>query len=327
MSDAGHWRDAVPRVVVSQCLELAACRYNGQSIRAEVVRRLAPWVELVPVCPEVEIGLGVPRPPIRLVAGRDGTQLVQPATGRDLTATMGDFGRRYLDRLGDVDGFILKSRSPSCGLDRVRVYGDPDEMVPVRTEHGAFARLVLERYGDRAIEHEGRLTNLRLRHHFLTRLFALARLRRLATMPDAGTLVHFHAAHKLLLMAYRPSALRSLGRLVANPDRRPPAEVLADYLPVFRAALRRAPSRGGHLNVIMHARGYFADSLTAGEKRHLNALQTNYRQGRVTLAALVAALQSWIIRFDEAYLAAQAYFDPYPAEFFDLADSRGTDTS
>lgn len=176
-----------PRLVVSRCLELAACRYDGAVIHAPLVRRLAPFLELVPVCPEVEIGLGVPRDPVRLVtppAAPDRPRMVQPATGRDLTGAMTAFSRAFLERVGPVDGFLLKSRSPSCGVEDTKLYAGPGEETPVGLGAGLFARAVLERFGHLPVADEERLADPEARHRFLAELFARAR-RREAGEPGA----------------------------------------------------------------------------------------------------------------------------------------------
>lgn len=172
----------IPRLVISRCLELEACRYDGASIRAPWVRRLRPFVELVPVCPEVAIGLGVPRDPVRLVTlggPADPPRMVQPATGRDLTEAMTGFSRAFLDRLAPVDGFLLKSRSPSCGLGDTKLYSGAGDEEPSGRGAGLFARAVLERFGDLAVTDEERLGDPAARHRFLSELFDHAR-RRLA---------------------------------------------------------------------------------------------------------------------------------------------------
>ena len=177
MTDPRHPR---PRLVVSRCLELAACRYDGAVIAAPLVRRLAPFVELVPVCPELEIGLGVPRDPVRLVtlAGApDEPRMVQPATGRDLTGAMTACARAFLERAGPVDGFLLKSRSPSCGVEDTKLYTGPEEETPVGLGAGLFARAVLERFGHLPVADEERLADPDARHRFLADLFARARRR------------------------------------------------------------------------------------------------------------------------------------------------------
>jgi uncharacterized protein YbbK (DUF523 family) len=166
-----------PVLVLSKCLELEACRYNGATVRSEVVRRLFPYVDLRPVCPEVEIGLGTPRAPIRLVGTKERQRLIQPATGRDLTPAMTAFAKSYLDELGDVDGFVLKGRSPSCGIENTKIHSSGSESHHVGTGPGVFGRAVKERFPQAVVASEEQLEDVRFRHHFLVELFLRARLR------------------------------------------------------------------------------------------------------------------------------------------------------
>lgn len=324
-----------PRLVVSKCLELAACRYNGATIRAPLVRCLEPFVELVPICPEVEIGLGVPRDPVRLVSSGGGgplarreVRMVQPKTGRDLTAAMSEFSDEFLSRVEPVEGFLLKSRSPSCGIKDTKVYTDAEE--PMHSskvgakDAGLFARAVLERFGDRAVEDEGRLTNFRLRHHFLTKLFTLARVRSLEDGGRMRDLVELHARHKLLLMAYHQTAMRRMGRLVGNADGLPFPELLAAYRRELGTALARPARVPSHVNVLMHGFGYFKNRLSPAEKAHFLDLLDELQAKRLPLLAPLHALEGWIVRFDEGYLRRQLYFEPYPRELIDLSDSGGS---
>jgi uncharacterized protein YbgA (DUF1722 family)/uncharacterized protein YbbK (DUF523 family) len=312
-----------PRIVLSQCLELEPCRYDGQSIRARIVPMIQPFVDLVPVCPEVEIGLGVPRPPIRLVSLEPAApvRLVQPATGRDVTEPMRSFSASWLDGVRDIDGFLLKARSPSCGIKDVRIYAEAG--APSGKGPGIFAAAVLERFPDAAVEDEGRLTSYRLRHHFLLRIFAFARLRQVAESGSMAELGRFHAEYKLMLMAHSETGMRSLGRLVANADGRPFEELVALYRTGFSSALQRPARPGPSVNALMHAQGYASPGLTAGEKRHFAELIDGYRARRLPLSALLAVVQGWIARFDLGYLAAQRFFEPYPRELLDLRDSAG----
>ncbi len=312
-----------PRLVVSRCLELDACRYNGATIRAPLIERLAAHVELVPVCPEVEIGLGVPRDPVRLCKVGGTLRMVQPSTGRDLTDAMTGFAESFLSQVGPVEGFVLKSRSPSCGLTDSKVYSSSEPPMPSGKDAGLFARAVLERFGDAAVEDEGRLTNFRLRHHVLAKAFTLARLRRVAEAGAMRELVAFHAGHKLFLMAQNQAAMRVLGRIVANSERRPFPEILGAYRAELARALARPARAPAHVNAAMHALGYFKDRLTPAEKRHFLAALDEYRTGRLPLSAPLLTLQSWIARFEEPYLAGQLYFEPYPRALMDLADSAG----
>lgn len=317
------WPEGFPRpvLVVSKCLELDACRYNGQAIRAPFILQLAPFVEMKPVCPEVEIGLGVPRDPIRLVSVNRQLRLIQPSTGLDLTQRMQSFSAEYLSSMDDADGFILKSRSPSCGIKDTKVHGGDDRPNPIAKGAGMFGAAALQRFPHAAVEDEGRLTNLQIRHHFLTKLFARAAFRQLKRERAPADLVQFHTANKFVLLAYHQAELRLLGRIVANQDKRPATEVLADYEQHFSHALAHAARRKSHINVLMHAMGYLSERLTADERSFfLDSLEV-FREGRESLSGPLAVMQSWIARFGEEYLAGQRYFMPYPRELRDLRDS------
>jgi uncharacterized protein YbbK (DUF523 family) len=163
-----------PQVFISKCLGFAKCRYNGLTIPDEFVTNLKPHVDFHPVCPEVEIGLGIPRDPIRIVSIKKKLHLVQPATGKDLTEEMTDFSTSFLNSLKTVDGFLLKNRSPSCGIKDVKVYPGTGKVASIARDSGFFGAAVLEKFPFSAIEDEGRLKNYRIREHFLTKLFTLA---------------------------------------------------------------------------------------------------------------------------------------------------------
>jgi len=168
---------ARPVVVISKCLEYAPCRYDGAMISDEFVRRMKGHVEFRPVCPEMEIGLGCPREPIRVVSVGGELRLMQPTTGRDVTCEMHAFAAAFLGGLGPVEGFLLKSRSPSCGIKDVKVFAAPDADEPCGVGRGFFGAAVLERFPDAAVEDESRLQNPSLCEHFLTRIFTMAEFR------------------------------------------------------------------------------------------------------------------------------------------------------
>lgn len=311
-----------PRVLFSRCLGFEACRYNGGIVAAPIVEALRPFVSAVAVCPEVSIGLGVPRAPIRLLGTNEATRLVQPETGLDVTASMRSFADVFLaDAEVLYDGAVLKSGSPSCGVRDVKAYTSAERGSTSRRTSGLFGGAVAGRLSGGAVEDEGRLRHLDIRQHFLTRLFARSRLRAVAGSGEMRALVEFHAGHKLLLMAYSQVGMRELGRLVANPERRAPSEVFVEYAARFAIAMARAPRRGSAVNVLMHALGYVSERLAPREKAFFLATLGEYSAGRVPLSIPSRLMQSWIVRFEVSYLAEQAFFEPYPRELLDELDS------
>lgn len=304
-----------PALVVSQCLGFDAVRYNAQVIRDDFVQRLAEWCDLVVVCPEVEIGLGVPRPPIRLVRPRTGDlRVVQPKTGRDVTADMRTFAGAFLGALPATDGFLLKNRSPSCGISDVKVYADGEDAGVTGKGAGAFGGAVLERFPHAAIEDEGRLRDQVLRERFLTLLFGLARLRDVEAARSRSALVGFHASYKYVLMAYHQEHARALGRIVAGVAERPWEDTLADYRATFARALARPARVRSHVNALTHAFGHVSGRLSGSERAFFLEQLDEMRAGRARLAAALLLLRSWTLRFGEPYLDRQAYFRPYPPE-------------
>jgi uncharacterized protein YbgA (DUF1722 family)/uncharacterized protein YbbK (DUF523 family) len=312
-----------PIIVISKCIGFDPCRYNGEILRDKFVTRLEPHVEFLCVCPEVEIGLGIPRAPVRIVSSGDSFKLIQPSSGLDLSEAMREFNRDFLEALKEVDGFILKSRSPSCGFTDVKVYSGPEKGPGIDKTAGFFGAAVLEQFSDRAIEDEGRLKNLSIREHFLTRVFAFARFRSLQQSPSIQDLVRFHSENKFLLMAYSQTKMRELGRIVANADGERMGAVLDQYEKLFRTALHKPPRHASPVNVLMHSLGYFKKELSAREKRHFLEMLEAYRHNRTPLSSAVSILQSWVMRFETEYLYGQTFFRPFPEELMALDDSGG----
>ncbi|MCX7765277.1 MAG: DUF523 and DUF1722 domain-containing protein [Candidatus Sumerlaeia bacterium] len=308
-----------PKVIVSKCLGFANCRYNGASITSTFVDQLRPFVEFSPVCPEVEIGLGVPRNPIRLISIRGLRRLIQPATGLDVTEKMSDFINRLLSSITVVDGFVLKGSSPSCGIKNVKIYASQGGII--ERGSGFFGGRILEQFPDLPIEDEERLTNAKLREHFLTRLFALARFRAVKEANSMNALVAFHSQQKYLLMAYNATKLKLLGRIVANLERKSYKEVIEEYAKHFFTAFARLPRFTSNINVLQHSAGFFSKYLNAKEKAFFNDLLNQYRANKIPLIVPLNVVKSWIIRFGNDYLSQQTYFQPYPVELMTLADS------
>lgn len=230
-----------PNVAVSQCLGFAAVRYDGEVLESRFVEALRDVVNFVQVCPEVGMGLGVPRDPIRIEVVDGERRLVQPSTERDLTDRMRDFSGDFLRGLEHVDGFILKSRSPSCGITDTKIHEEGGGSEATGRGSGLFAEAVRARLPWAALQDERRLTRPRHRHHFLTRLWALARLRRVEAAGRMEALARYHARYEPLLTAYRKDPVRRLERLASKAGGRPFDEVVAEYREALGEAMARPP--------------------------------------------------------------------------------------
>ncbi len=312
----------IPRVLVSKCIEFDSCRFNGGTIASSVVKSLKDFVEFHPVCPEAQIGLGVPRKVLRLVK-RDGeNKLIQTETEKDFTEQMAGFAFNYFSDLGEIDGAILKSRSPSCGTNDVKVYSSVDQSGVVERSAGVFGAAVQKMFSFKPIENEGRLRNFRLRENFYTSLFALARFRnQVVTARTLRALSDYQARHKFLLMAYDQEKMRELGQIAANREDIELEQVISSYRGILQQVFSQNPSYGSHVNVLQHAFGYFSNHLKAQEKSLFTEYIQDYRQGKVPLSTIISLVRSWIVRFDQEYLKNQRYFDPYPRELVEISDS------
>ncbi|MBD3182999.1 DUF1722 domain-containing protein [Candidatus Poribacteria bacterium] len=310
-----------PVVVVSKCLGFANCRYNGAIINDDLVTKLRDYVDFIPVCPEMEVGLGVPREPIRMVQSGEELKLMQPATGLDITRKMEDFASSFLDSVGYADGFILKSRSPSCGSKDVKVYPDIEKSMPATRSAGFFGMAVLKKYPNLSVENEGRLKNFQIREHFLTKLFTLSDFRKVKDSGTVAELVRFHSENKHLLLAYNQEKMREMGRIVADASKKDISEVIEKYENRLHESLYSFSKPTANINVLMHGLGYFSDKLNSEEKQFFLDTLERYREDRIPLSVPLNILRSFIIRFEESYLKQQTFFDPYPEELVEISDS------
>jgi uncharacterized protein YbgA (DUF1722 family)/uncharacterized protein YbbK (DUF523 family) len=304
------------RVGISACLLGEKVRFDGGHKRDRFLTEgLGPFVEWVPVCPEIELGLGAPRPSLRLCADGDDIRLVSPKTGEDHTDAMVRFARRRVAELADADlsGYVLKRASPTCGMEQVRVYGPADR--PAAKGRGLFAAELMRHFPDLPVEEEGRLNDAALRENFVERIFAY---RRLADAFRPGwprkELVAFHSAHKLTLMAHSPSAYQELGQLVARVADVSPDEMEADYRHRFMQALTIVATPGRHANVLQHILGYMKKQLDSATRQDLLAAISDYADGLVPLVVPVTLLRHYVDRLDITYLQGQAYLDLHPKE-------------
>jgi len=315
----------VVRIGISRCLLGDEVRWDGGHKRdAYLVDIFGPQVTWVPTCPEIESGLPVPRQTMRLEHSPEGGTLVNgilvrliiPRSGGDWTDEMAGWSARKTKALAaeHLDGFILKRDSPSCGLERVKIYGGGGG-VGERKGRGIFAEALLSAWPDLPVEEEGRLTDARLRENFIERVFAHARLRALFDgRRSVGDLVRFHTAHKLTLLAHRPATYKALGVLVAQAKGRPHAEVRAEYTRAFMAGLRVVATPARHVNVMHHMLGHFRGLMDAETRDELLGSIEEYRQGHVPLVVPLTLLHHYAKRYRVDYLLGQTYLQPHPRE-------------
>jgi len=313
------------RIGVSRCLLGEHVRWDGGHKRdTYLVNIFGPLVTWVPVCPEVESGLPVPRPTMRLEYSLEGgavvngvlVRLITPKTGVDWTDEMAGWSAAKLKHLtsADLDGFVLKRDSPSCGLERVKVYGGGGG-VGARKGRGLFAEALVTAMPHLPVEEEGRLADARLRENFIERVFAHAKLRTLfAGRWTIGGLVRFHTAHKMTLLAHRPEAYKALGVVVARAKDRPRAEVRDEYTAGFMGGMKALATPTRHVNAMHHMLGHLRGIADPEGRDEILSLIEDYRNGVVPLVVPITLLHQYVKRHKVEYLLGQTYLQPHTRE-------------
>jgi uncharacterized protein YbgA (DUF1722 family)/uncharacterized protein YbbK (DUF523 family) len=304
------------KIGVSSCLLGNEVRYDGGHKRDRYITDvLGAHMEFVPVCPEVEVGFGVPRETLRLEGDIDAPRLITTQTRVDHTDRMIAWARRRVRELEkeSLCGFIFKKGSPSSGMMRVKVYGKKNQ--PVMKGAGLFARTFMEHFPLLPAEEEGRLHDPTIRENFIERIFTLRRWRDTVQGDRRlGRLVDFHTRHKLLILSHSPKSYQAMGRLVAQGKTRDTKVLFNTYEQLLMEALRLNATVKKNVNVLQHMAGYFKRVLTADEKKEMQALIDQYHQSLVPLIVPVTLINHYMRKYDQAYLKEQVYLNPHPVE-------------
>jgi uncharacterized protein YbgA (DUF1722 family)/uncharacterized protein YbbK (DUF523 family) len=310
-------RDCHIKLGVSRCLLGDEVRYDGgHKLDRYLVDTLGRFVEWVPVCPEVEIGLPTPRDSLRLLGDSEAPRLVAPKSGQDYTERMQAWAQERLEQLAEVGlhGFVFKKDSPSSGLFRVRVYDENG--MPRRDGTGIFPREVMRRLPLLPLEEEGRLHDMRLRENFVERVFAYYRWTcMLQADPSPGGVVQFHTAHKLTMMSHSQEHYQRMGRLVARAGSLPWEELRDEAGRLLMEGLQVLTTPGKHANVMQHLMGFLRQQLSREDKVELFGLVEEYRQEMLPLVVPLTLLQHHLRRNSVPdWVHQQVYLNPYPKE-------------
>ncbi len=309
--------DNRPKIAISSCLVGQEVRFDGGHKHFRyATESLATYFDFVPLCPEVAIGLGIPRPTIRLIAGENGTTEAVSNADRTLRYTdqLSAYGVKMASTLDRVSGYILKKDSPSCGMERVKVYQNNDGP-PDRTGIGIYANEILKAHPNLPIEEEGRLNDTRLRENFLERVFLYHRwLQLMEVGVDSNALVKFHTVQKFAVLAHDEPAYRELGRIVAGVGTRDIDDCCRDYIALLMSAMKVLTTPKKHANVLMHIMGFFKESLATEDKAELLRLIDAHREGLVPVIVPITLINYFRKRHPNSYIDGQTYLEPHPPE-------------
>jgi len=306
-----------PNIVLSECINLRPVRYDGGLVKDPFANILGQYVHYIPVCPEVAIGLGIPRYKVNLVRkGKENFCLVQPKTGLDLTQKMNRFSDNLLSSLTDIDGFLLKSKSPSCGLSGTKTYKNRDGTGFLFRRKGIFAMNVIKKFPFLPWEDEVRLKNPDIRHHFLTRIFSLFELRKkFKTLSSIKKIRDFHGKYRTLIMAYNQTRFKNLERIIINKENLSISELKRAYQDEFIKAFLRKPGTQSQVSVLRQIFKDFSNYLSPEEKRHFLDILGKLEKKTVPLPIPVEFLRKLAHRFKKDDW--QKYLNPYPEELID----------
>ena len=313
--------ESKPKVLVSKCLNFEKCRYDGSMIPFSFIETLKDHVEFITVCPEEEMGMGIPRPTIRLAEDKEGNRkLIQSKNGEDWTDQMRSFTQKFMERDLNFVGAIFKAKSPSCGMLGIKVYNE-ETGVPMSPSKGMFAEAVAENYPLLAAEEEGRLRDFKIREHFLIKLFTLHRFQKALESGKIKDLVKFQADHKYLFMCYNQELLREMGRAIAQIKILGFDESVGEYKRLLTKLLLRPAKTSNKINAFMHVFGYFKNELNSEEKSFFLEQIDLYRMHGIPFHSITMLLKAWTIKFGIKYLLEQELFSPFPKNLMTVRDS------
>jgi uncharacterized protein YbgA (DUF1722 family)/uncharacterized protein YbbK (DUF523 family) len=304
------------RLGISSCLLGEKVRFDGgHKLDRFLTETLGRYVEYVPVCPEVEIGLPTPRDTLRLTGTENEPHLIFSKSGEDITERMTDWARQKLKALEkeELCGFIFKAKSPSSGMERVKLYDHNG--VPNKSGVGLFAREFMAHFPLLPVEEDGRLHDPKLRENFIETLFTLKRWRSsLQQGKTARNLIDFHSRHKLLIMAHSNDIYKQMGKLVAAAGSRDIDQLYSDYLELLMKGLRLKSTVSKQVNVLQHVFGYFKKQLSADEKQEMLEVINSYHRRQTPLIVPVTLLNHYVRKYRQPYLQQQVYLNPHPVE-------------
>ncbi|UGV41538.1 DUF1722 domain-containing protein [Methanococcoides orientis] len=303
-----------PRVVASKCLEFEAVRYNGSVINCPTVRALIPFVDFITVCPEVEIGLGVPRDTIRIVLVDGKKRLIQPKTETDITESMDNFTDKFLNDLPDVDGFIFKSGSPTIGIRKIKIYAASDKGFVIDYGSGFFADKIVQKYAEYPLEEDDRLRNNIIRNHFLTKLFVFSDLRTVKESGSFEKLERFHKYNRYLFRLYDRDLAVKMDQLLENKSSLGSDKIMTEYGKLIPQVFSRSPGSNEFMDIANELLLSVASSLNDVEEKYLEQVIKKYADNRMACDALLEVLKLYVMRFSDSKEEYSRLFFPYPEE-------------
>ncbi|MBQ3422250.1 MAG: DUF1722 domain-containing protein [Romboutsia sp.] len=302
-----------PKLIISKCLNSEKCRYNGQCYDDKVISLLREYIDIETVCPESEIGLPTPRNPIRIETHDNKYKLTELNSGLDYTSQMTEFAEEFLNNIDDIDGFILKSKSPSCGINDVKIYSKDNKISIRNNGTGVFANKLLEKNLNIPIENEGRLKNYDIRDDFLTRIFTINNLK------SEENIINFHNKNLLLLQSYNKEATDELSKIINKEILN--EEDINSYKTKVYDILASKRDKNSKIDIAKYIFKKYKKDLNEDEINYFEELLNLYQNKKIPFSSIKVALQIYGLRFEDKDLLIQTFFNPYPENLISVTDS------
>ncbi len=312
-----------PNIVISKCINIDNCRYNGDRVNDDFLNKLWKHVNFIAVCPEVAIWLWTPRMPVKLYwnPDRNIVKMYQSSKKIDLTDKMNDFSNKFLNKLENIDWFVMKNRSPSCWIKDVKVYPDWESKIAHGKSSWLFVKNIENIFENYPLEDEWRLKNFRIRESFLTKIFCLAKLRWVFESWKISELQNFQAENKYLFMAYSPKYQVELWRIIASYDKTNFEEIKKYYHETILKLFNSKNDTWKIINAFTHIFWYFKNSCSKEEKEFFLETLDLYKESRIPSSTIINILNIWSIRDKQEYILKQTILNPYPKDLMELSDS------
>lgn len=310
-----------PNVVISKCINFDKCRFNWDIVNDNFLLKLWKFVNYIPVCPEVSIWLTTPRLPLRIYEYKGENILIQPWTNTDLTEKMKKFSESFLSNLKNIDWFVLKNRSPSCGIWDVKIYDKKESYTFKRSWTWLFSENIDNYFYNIPKEDEWRLKNFRLRESFLTKIFCIADYRNIRDLWKISYLNEFQAKNKYLFMFYSPSLQKELWKIIASYDKNNLDEIYTEYYSKLLELFNTDTKMWKMINSLTHIFWYFKQTCSTEEKEYFLEMIDIYREWKLPTSSIISILKTWALRDKQEYILKQSILNPYPKELLELSDS------
>ncbi|MDK2563328.1 DUF523 and DUF1722 domain-containing protein [Romboutsia sedimentorum] len=302
-----------PKLIISRCLNSEKCRYDGQGFEDKVIANLKEYIDIETVCPEVSIGLSTPRDPIRIEKHGEEYKLIQRNSEFDCTTHMNEFAEEFLSEIKDIDGFILKSKSPSCGIKDVKIYPKGNKYSISKKGRGLFSEKIINGYSNVPIEDEGRLKNYNIRDEFLTKIFAINNLK------CSENIFEYHNENYMLLKSYNEKATKDLDYIIKSNKLN--KETISVYKNKVQEILNAKRQENNKIKVVKEIFDKYKNDLTINEVENYEKLLQSYKDKKIPYSALLVATKIYCIRFDDEVAINQTFFNPYPEKLINISDS------